>query len=65
MKTTDGAVMNVQIGDTGRLILKQSTISGARLVTIEGNFYFRMEIALGSAKVVIADEELEGLAAAQ
>ena len=42
-------------------MLEESAITETKLVTNDGNFYFRMDIGLGHANVVIADEELEGL----
>ena len=58
--TEDDAV-TVRIGDSGRLVLQESQITEIKLATLEGNFYFRMDIKLGHATVVIADEELQGL----
>jgi hypothetical protein len=54
--------VKVNIGESGRLMLEESAITETKLVTNDGNFYFRMDIRLGHANVVIADEELEGLA---
>lgn len=58
---SDGGAVTVKIGESGRVVVEESAIEETKLATLDGNFYFRIDIKLSHANVVIADEELEGL----
>lgn len=51
-----------KIGDSGYLLLVESNFVSASLSTLEGNFYFRIEIVLRTGTIELGDPELLGLA---